>query len=728
MNSRTRLFLMLLILSLTAGSIAAGSDPMQVRVFFDNKEQLTQLNRLSLDIVWRAKGYYEIIPGPTDMQKLESLGLKTEIVHQNLTEFLQARLSADKDMGGYKTLSEINAYLDTLIFNNPDIMSPKESIGQTLEGRDIWAVKISDNPKVDEDEPEVLFTSAIHAREVITPEVLFYFMNHLLDNYGIISEVTDIIDNRELWFILVCNPDGYLYNEVTTPFGGGMWRKNRRDNGDGTWGVDLNRNWGYLWGLDDVGSSPDPSDETYRGPGPFSEPETQVLRDFHIAHEFIISIYYHSYSNLLIWPWGYAVNTFTPDQDIFAQIGDTVSAFNGYAPSTGAELYPTNGASDDWIYGEQTTKNKTFAFTMEVGSYSDNFWPPLSRIPDLISENLQPNLFLARIAGNIYSLRAPSAPTLILPDTVPGTSYDVVWSHHDTLNPATLYELVEMQNFKIKIDSADNFNCLDNNGFTIETTRAHTAPTSFYSGQDSDLNNYLMTTTPYLVGENDTLKFWTWYNIETDWDYAFAEISTDGVTFVTLPGNITDTTNPNGNNRGDGITGSSGGWIEALFDLSDYLGEYVYFRFSYDTDSYVEEEGFYIDDIWPVALYESIAVISSAIPDTGYTITDQSLGTYYYKVRAKDLQDQWSGFSAIREVYVIEGQQYVCGDPNADEAVNLLDVLFLIDKLYGTPFGPEPDPPEAGDPNADSNINLLDVLYLIDYLYGTPQGPEPLCP
>ncbi|MBN2227460.1 MAG: immune inhibitor A [candidate division Zixibacteria bacterium] len=701
---------------------------MQVRVYFETKEQWGQLLKMNLDIVWRAEDYYEIIPGPDDMRKLETLGFKTEIVHENLTEYLQSRLAPDKAMGGYKTLSEINAYLDALIFDNANIMSPKVSIGQTLEGRDIWAFKISDNPKIDEDEPEVLYTAAIHAREVITPEVLFYFINYLLDNYGIISEVTEIVDNRELWFILVCNPDGYYHNEVTDPGGGGMWRKNRRNNGDGYYGVDLNRNWGYLWGLDDEGSSPYTYDETYRGTGPFSEPETQALRDFHLAHDFIISLYYHSYSNLCLWPWGYAVNTFTPDEDIFSQMGDTISAFNGYAPGTAAGLYPTNGASDDWLYGEQTAKAKSFAFTMEVGSYSDNFWPPTSRIQALISENLQPNLFLARIAGDVYSLRAPSAPTLILPDTVPNTAYEVVWSHNDTLNPAVMFELAEMQGYQVKTDSADNFDNFNNNGFTTTTARFHTAPTSFYSGLDSDLDNYFTTTTPYLVQENDTLRFWTWYDIETDWDYAYVEISTNGATYVTLPGNITDTTNLHGNNRGDGITGASGGWVEGLFDLAAYVGENVFIRISYVTDSYVEEEGFYIDDISPVALYESITVVSSTITDTSYAFTDKPIGTYYYKVRAKDLQNQWGAFSSVVEVFVAEGQQYVCGDPNGDENVNLLDVLYLIDHLYSEPIGPAPIPAEAGDPNADGNINLLDVLYLIDYLYGTPTGPEPLCP
>src|SRR5690606_8892087 len=133
------------------------------------------------------------------------------------------------------------------------------------------------------------YYGAIHAREVITPEVLIYIMRYLTNNYGIDPQVTYLVDNRELFFSTVVNPDGYYYDEVIEPDGGGLWRKNRRNNGDGSYGIDLNRNFGYQWGYDDEGSSPDGSDETYRGASAFSEPETQRLRDFMISRNFVIA-------------------------------------------------------------------------------------------------------------------------------------------------------------------------------------------------------------------------------------------------------------------------------------------------------------------------------------------------------------------------------------------------------------------------------------------------------
>ena len=283
---------------------------LQVRVYLDGKEDAAGLHPLGLDVVWQGKDFIEIIATADELRELEGLGLRTEIVHGDVAAFYRSRLDHARDMGGYKTLAEIQAYMDEIAFFHDAIVFPKTVIGYTLEGRPMYAMKISDNPELDEpDEPEVLYTAAIHAREVITPETVLRFMDYLTDNYGTDPAVTDLVNSRELWFVPVVNPDGYYYNQVIEPDGGGMWRKNRRNNGDGSYGIDLNRNYGYEWGYDDDGSSPVPSDATYRGTGPFSEPETQVMRDFISAHEFVFTLYFHSYSNLVLWPWGYDQST-----------------------------------------------------------------------------------------------------------------------------------------------------------------------------------------------------------------------------------------------------------------------------------------------------------------------------------------------------------------------------------------------------------------------------------
>jgi len=721
-SQKSRFLLIALFFLMTLSAGADDGKVIQARIYIDARENLGDFMKLAPDIVFRGDNYVEIVTDGEQLDRIEALGFGIEIVHDDLTAFLKSRLPKDKDMGGYKTLDEIYTYLDGIINDHPAIISQKISLGLTIEGRDIWAVKISDNPEIDEDEPEILFTSAIHSREVITPEVMFYFMDHLTDNYGSDSLATYLVDNREIWCVVVVNPDGYYHNQVIEPGGGGMWRKNRRDNGDGTFGVDLNRNFGYEWGYDDEGSSPYTSSPTYRGTGPFSEPETQIMRDFTIAHDFIISVYYHSHSNFVLYPWSYDT-LHTVDNKIFVGIADSISTMNGYAPGTCWELlYPVNGGSDDWYYGEQSLKDKIFAFTLEVGSYEDNFWPPLSRVPALISENLQPNLMFAELAGNVYRILPPLPPVMDIPDTVNATGYDVAWSLDDTINPAVIYELMELQEYVHgKVDSADNLENWYNDGFSISNIRFTSYPSSFHSNTGNNLSNAIETTIPISISMNDTLKFKTYYDIEDDWDYAYVEISTDGAVFYPIEGNITTEYDPHGNNRGHGITGDSGGWIEAAFSLENYVGKNIYIRFSYITDEYTYDEGFYIDNIFPLDGYNISNIISSSIADTFYTMADKSEGVYYYKVRGRDVDGQWGMYSDINSTFA---WAFLCGDVDGDKSINILDITFLIDYIYKS--GPMPDPVEAADVNSSGGVNLLDITYLINFLYKS--GPEPDCP
>ncbi|MEM9998221.1 MAG: M14 family zinc carboxypeptidase [Bacteroidota bacterium] len=304
-------------------------------------------------------------------------------------------------MGGYYTFDEVVAKLDQLHTDFPDLITEKTSIGTTGEGRAIWMVEIGNSPGVDEGEPEVLYTAIHHAREPQSMTTVLYFMIYLLENYGTDPEVTYLVDNRRLTFVPILNPDGYVYNEATNPDGGGFWRKNRRPNEDGSFGVDLNRNYGFEWAYDNEGSSPSPFSDTYRGPEPFSEPETAALRDFVEGRQFETAFNYHSFSNLLIYPWGYKRSFYTPDSARFVDFAALMTAENDYLAGTGDQTvgYVVNGDSDDWFYGEQTTKNKIYAFTPEVGTRDDFFWPFPDRIEPLAQENIDANLLLAWVAG-----------------------------------------------------------------------------------------------------------------------------------------------------------------------------------------------------------------------------------------------------------------------------------------------------------------------------------------
>ncbi|MFD3723199.1 M14 family zinc carboxypeptidase [Streptomyces sp. NPDC058674] len=251
---------------------------------------------------------------------------------------------------------------------NPEL-TKVVSIGKTVQGKDILALKVSKNAKKakDGDKPSVLYMSNQHAREWITPEMTRRLMHHTLDNYGKDPRITRLVDSSELWFLLSANPDGYDYTHA--PDGERLWRKNLRDNnadgkittGDG---VDLNRNFAYKWGYDNEGSSPNQASETYRGPKASSEPETTALDRFEKRIGFEYAVNYHSAAELLLYGVGWQVATPTPDDVAYEALAGTPEnpAVPGYYPQVSSELYTTNGEAD----GHGSNVNGIMMFTPEM--------------------------------------------------------------------------------------------------------------------------------------------------------------------------------------------------------------------------------------------------------------------------------------------------------------------------------------------------------------------------
>ncbi|MEU2420019.1 M14 family zinc carboxypeptidase [Streptomyces sp. NPDC007851] len=246
-----------------------------------------------------------------------------------------------------------------------------ESIGKTVDGQDILALKLTKGAKksADGSKPSVLYMSNQHAREWITPEMTRRLMHYYLDNYGTDKRVKKIVDSTELWFVLSANPDGYDYTFQSSDTR--LWRKNLRDvNGDGVIstgdGVDLNRNFGYKWGYDDEGSSPNPTSETYRGASPESEPETKALDAFEKRVRFTYGINYHSAAELLLYGVGWQVATPTPDDVLYKALAGTPEnpAIPGYHSQVSSELYTTNGEAD----GHASNVNGMAMFTPEMST------------------------------------------------------------------------------------------------------------------------------------------------------------------------------------------------------------------------------------------------------------------------------------------------------------------------------------------------------------------------
>ena len=391
----------------------------QVRVYYTLPQQLTTIAEtgIPMDHIRHKRGVYvELTASEVEVARLESQGFEVEVLEPNLLEFYRSRFDRRfrtyedfklGSMGGNYTLAEMEAELDTLHFLYPNLVSEKMSIGKSVEGRNIWTVKVSDNVDLDENsneelESRILYTGLTHAREPLGMMNLIYFIHHLCKNYGIEKLPTDILNNRELWFVPCVNPDGYVYNQTIAPEGGGMHRKNRKDTncGEGTTrGVDLNRNFSYRWGTDNEGSSPDPCSPSYRGSEAFSEPESSVLRDFMASMRFRNVLHYHSYSNLLIHPYGDGSYPPEPDLSMFRAFGREMTMFNQYHVGTGIETvgYTVNGDAVDYSY----VREQMVAFTPEVGDWEDGFWPSSNRIGPLCQENLWPNSYFAKMAGTV---------------------------------------------------------------------------------------------------------------------------------------------------------------------------------------------------------------------------------------------------------------------------------------------------------------------------------------
>ncbi len=325
-------------------------------------------------------------------------------------------------MGGYYTLSEIFTKINDMKVKYPTLIA-LDTIGYSFENRPLVVVKISDNPQIDEDEPEVFEHALQHAREPMGMMHLIFFMQYILQHYDTDAFCKEIIDNRELYYLPCMNPDGYEYNRSIAPDGGGFHRKNRNSTygNKEPIGVDLNRNYAVDWGYDDVGSSPIKTSETYRGPSAFSEPETQVIRNYVNSRKFDIHIDNHTFSNVFIYPYGVPINHTPQPADEAAFYGYTkylLPRYNFFAAGTTPETlgYEVNGVSTDWYTaGDLDIREKIFSFVSETGTSEDGFWPLKNRIIPLAQEQLWHHFQLAYLVGSQVIIR-DETPSIIESD------------------------------------------------------------------------------------------------------------------------------------------------------------------------------------------------------------------------------------------------------------------------------------------------------------------------
>ncbi|NIM20028.1 MAG: hypothetical protein GTO51_07225 [Candidatus Latescibacteria bacterium] len=679
-----------------------------VRIPYKSPAQIRSLFEQGMDVLsFSPKGYIDVAANPKQLEDLLYMGVPLSVI--GTPEMTFASPALDENLGDYHTFDEMKTALLTLESTYPTLAS-LQSLGLSHELKPIYALKVSDNVAVDESEPEVLIMGCHHARELMSVEIPLRFAEYLLANYGALPEVTALVDAREIYFVPMVNPDGHYY--VQQNHGGAWWtwwRKNRRDNGDGTYGVDLNRNYSYQWGYDDIGSSPSTSSDLYRGPAPFSEPETQAIRDLCIARDFVFGFSYHSYGELLLYPWSYYPG-YTPDHELFYELGDSLSSSNGYLQGNAAmgAIYIVNGDTDDWAYGEDTEKNSFLNFTPEVNTYEEGgFGPPDTLIVPTFNKLLMMNMLLLELVDNPHRVLGPYAPTMYPIDDPFHPIFTLSWSGNDPSdpNPAVSYELIEYKNLSaVPQDAAESLSPLWNfNGFQIGG-RAYEGFGSYYSGSGDNLYNDIETAMFYQVTEDtDSFSCWVWYDIESNYDYAYCEVSTDeGLIWTPIPGNITTDYDPYGSNRGNGITGSSGGWIQAIFPMDDYLNSDIRFRFTYITDGFLFGEGIYFDLLGPLPTSERATLLGSSIPDTTYMVIPSEIGEYTYRVRANDLEGQVSRWSSTVSIMIDDVSAASSGPP----------LTSYLGANYPNPFNPFTQIPFAvGEEIAAASVRVTLKIY-----------------
>lgn len=721
----------------------------------------------------------ELVVTWTEIKELTELEIDYTIQHDDLEGFYASRLTTDTSrefengsMGGYYTFSEVEQNLDQLTSECSHIISEKTSIGQSLEGRDIWMVRLSDNPNSDENEPEVLYTGLHHAREPMSYMNLFYFMNYLCENYDSDVEIRNLVNNRELYFIPVVNPDGLVYNELIEPNGGGLQRKNSletcsNNNDDNRWdGIDLNRNYGLNWGYDDQGSSPDGCDQTYRGPGPFSEPETNAIKNFVEEHDFKIALNYHSYSNILIYPYGWEYNLYPVEEDmeIFTEFGTEMTQYNGYEMGTAPELlYPVNGEACDWMYGE----HGIIAYTPEIGSYLDGFWPATDRIVPLAEDNLYANKFIAIASGPFYE----SLSTITSGPYITGEEYSVDVSIKNKgltnssgdliLNIETSWELqVELNEINLNsLNSRDEIHLDQLFSFTVSENVIEGTLANLSLNLHDDEGIEFKQSFDILIGvpqvidseefEEDENMNWFVGQFNDDavsgiWEMGIPNgTELNGVTiqpysdhsligsscFVT--GNGVGSSNPGY----DDVDGGRTTLYSPVYNLNDYSVAFISYWRWFNNDM-SDNPG---NDRWIVEVTNDGGGSWSELESTTESIHEwvnkqfvltlpefELTSIVQFRFIAEDIYhpgDNGSGGSLVEgalddfEISVFSDSPIMLGDVNGDQLINIVDVISVINFILNYSI-PTETQEYVADFNQSGEINILDVVSIVNLILG----------
>jgi murein tripeptide amidase MpaA len=721
-------------------------------------DRLTEFYRGGFDVVRTLPdGSREIVATSRDRDVLIT-DYSARVAIDDMESYYRKRLDPTKVMGGYHTYDETITELTALHAANPAI-TRLDTIGYSYEGRAIIAFKISDNVDVDEtDEPEVQFNGLIHAREPMGLEICMTTINYVLDNQAD-PTIADIINTTEIWFVPIINPDGYVYNQMTNPDGGGMWRKNRTPNYDGSYGTDLNRNWGFNWGLA-ANSSFDPTSLIYCGTGPFSEPATAVLRDFFRAHDFVAALNFHSYGDVVLYPFGAPDILGCPENDIFEYISSTLSTMISYTYGLIGGLDGFGGDAACWQYVDQDNRRKTYAILIETATA---FWPPLPEMQDHCQRHIGSNLYLIGLAHELmnHPARWITTDLSFVDTTIDDCSSDFsrTFTFHNT-HPATAMTITA--DFT-DINAALGWCDVTGYSGTLNPGDSFTVTFDFHPDQmfgmaDGSLARgqvNVMAIAQDEEGTIDLLDFWV--------KMRYSSNDFDGDGLIACLDNCPADYNPDQTDEdGDGIGDP----------CDNCLGLYNPDQADFDRDGAGD-----LCDICP-GLDDFYDRDFDTVPDCidncpASPNTDQADGdedgignvcdncpTVANEDQADadgdgvgDVCDLCPGFDDLADADgdtvpdscdncpdtpnpdqadsddndIGDACQHICGDSDGDRAVNVSDAVHIINYIFKG--GPAPDPLCKADSDGDDATNISDAVYLIAYIFkGGPTPVEPCCP
>ena len=289
-----------------------------VSIPFTQSSQLNKLMNQHLDIIEIKESEVIAYVNAIQLKKLYDLGFNPIVIFENLQEMNNYIYGSE--ILQFHNYAQMTQELQDISNNYPEIAQLYD-LGHSVQGRVIWGLKITDNPTVEENEPEVRICGCHHGNEIMSVELPLLMAWYLVQNYSINPNIEELIDNREIWIIPMVNPDG---REMGTRYN--------------AHGVDLNRDYGYMWGGE--GSSP----------GPFSQPETQAIRNNALENNFVLSLSYHTTEAIVNYIWNYKGQP-VADHDVVVQLSQQYGSHNGYWVVEGYDWYQTRGDTNDFSYG-----------------------------------------------------------------------------------------------------------------------------------------------------------------------------------------------------------------------------------------------------------------------------------------------------------------------------------------------------------------------------------------